>query len=827
MVGFETQNSFQIPYPIHYQTNVALGQRNNNIYFTTDLGLIEWNQANNSTQILSPEITYAKRIFSTENDLWLSHSGQGLTRIHFSKSGGKTEVFKYLENVVCSGFIEDTEGNFWITTLGDGVFFIPANAEKIKHFSAGNGISRNMVTSVFIDDEDAIWVGYQSNEIEKIEKNKPNKLYKLTGSKHNFLHRILDIDLTTKNRNLVLITDEGLYQKEGETFRQIIRHTGKSLSCGPLDEVLATTAKGTFLFNEKDIDSIDYVNPIKDTLNSKITTLSKERSYASLWDSKNWIWLGDVTGLKTITPSNTINWSNHSGIFNALITDIVETKDGLIWVATHGEGLVVFKDTSFVKINMEVGLSSGICTALSADESGIWIGTNRGINYIHSFDFESQKVGINIIGLSEGLLTNEIKDIYKKGDTIVVGTNKGISILSKKELTQNETPPKILIKKIRINDRDTTLLNWFDLYSYQNNIHFEFVGLSFRTMNHITYQYKLEGLSDEWKTTKTLETSYNTLPSGAYDFYVKAIINGEIESETKKIHFHIHPHFTERWWFITLCTILGSVLIFYFYYSINVYLQRKNLQHIVKTQTAELSRRLHELTLSNEKLEDVNSDLQKFAYVVSHDLKAPLRAISSLATFLEEDMIDRMQTDEKENMTLLKGRIKRMEALINGILEYSRIGRKNMKKEPINLQKVLPEIIQTIEESNKKKTKITIQNQLPVLTTNLTSVKQVFLNLISNAVKYNNKEVCEIEVSYEFKNHMHQFKIKDNGPGIPKRFQERVFQIFQTLNPRDEIESTGIGLSIVQKIVKEIGHGDIWIVSEEQNGSSFYFTWKK
>ena len=219
-------------------------------------------------------------------------------------------------------------------------------------------------------------------------------------------------------------------------------------------------------------------------------------------------------------------------------------------------------------------------------------------------------------------------------------------------------------------------------------------------------------------------------------------------------------------------------------------------------------------------LEKNNKELDQFAYVVSHDLKAPLRAINNLAEWIVEDMPE-MPEDVKNNLSLLRGRILRMENLINGVLDYSRIGRTHIEMETIDIKLMLDQIVETIVPN--KDFEVLIADSMPQIFNAKILLYQVFSNIISNAVKYNDKEIGKIECVYNELPNFHQFKISDNGPGIPKEYQERVFGVFQTIEARDKKESTGIGLSIVKKIIEEKG-GDIYIESEENNGASFIFT---
>ncbi|WP_369752226.1 PAS domain S-box protein [Flavobacterium sp. WC2409] len=219
-------------------------------------------------------------------------------------------------------------------------------------------------------------------------------------------------------------------------------------------------------------------------------------------------------------------------------------------------------------------------------------------------------------------------------------------------------------------------------------------------------------------------------------------------------------------------------------------------------------------------LEKNNKELDQFAYVVSHDLKAPLRAINNLAEWIVEDMPE-MPEDVKNNLGLLRGRILRMENLINGVLDYSRIGRTQIEMETIDIKLMLDQIVETIVPN--KDFEVSIADKIPQIFDAKILLYQVFSNIIGNAVKYNDKEIGKIECVYIELPDFHQFKISDNGPGIPKEYQERVFGVFQTIEARDKKESTGIGLSIVKKIIEEKG-GDIYIESLESNGTSFIFT---
>ena len=223
-------------------------------------------------------------------------------------------------------------------------------------------------------------------------------------------------------------------------------------------------------------------------------------------------------------------------------------------------------------------------------------------------------------------------------------------------------------------------------------------------------------------------------------------------------------------------------------------------------------------------LRRANKELQEFAYITAHDLKTPLRGIGTLANWISTDYADKFDEQGKKQVRLLVGKAKQMSALIDDILQYSRLGHTNPETRPVDLNTALSEVIDGIDPPEN--IRITIENELPVLMCEKTQITQVFQNLLSNAVKYMDKSEGQIKVGCIVQDGFWKFSVADNGPGIDEKYFKKIFKIFQTLNPNDRADSTGIGLSIVKKIV-ELNAGIVWVESQPGQGSTFYFTLPK
>ena len=245
----------------------------------------------------------------------------------------------------------------------------------------------------------------------------------------------------------------------------------------------------------------------------------------------------------------------------------------------------------------------------------------------------------------------------------------------------------------------------------------------------------------------------------------------------------------------------------------------EKVRYNLKKLLGEKAGAIQELTESNKMLKQSNSDLESYSYVVSHDLRGPLRSIQSFSSFLLEDYGSTMDEKSVDYLKRITISADHMDVLIKSLLTLSRVGRVSTEIEAFNLNDVLREIIADLNVTEK----VEVVDKLPSIHSQRTWIKQLFTNLIGNGLKFNKSKIPKIEVMYQARGEDHLFSVRDNGIGIEERYHERIFNLFEGLHAREKYEGVGAGLTISRKIVTQMG-GRIWVESTPGEGSTFYFT---
>ncbi len=243
----------------------------------------------------------------------------------------------------------------------------------------------------------------------------------------------------------------------------------------------------------------------------------------------------------------------------------------------------------------------------------------------------------------------------------------------------------------------------------------------------------------------------------------------------------------------------------------------KRMKHEIEEYSQELEHKV-------EQLQKLNEELSQYTYAVSHDLRAPLRALINYSRFLQEDFVDKLNEIGKDYIQSIAENALYMEELVVDLLEYSRIGRIKPKIIEVDLGKLLDNIVSKLHPGEN--IQVTLPKKMPIIQASELHLEQIFSNLLSNAFKFNKTPKPQITVECLDKDNVWEFAVRDNGIGIDPKYFDKIFGIFQRLHTQEEYEGTGIGLAIVKKAIEEQG-GTVWIESTPNKGSVFSFALPK
>ena len=248
---------------------------------------------------------------------------------------------------------------------------------------------------------------------------------------------------------------------------------------------------------------------------------------------------------------------------------------------------------------------------------------------------------------------------------------------------------------------------------------------------------------------------------------------------------------------------------------------RELLERSLELTSQELVEKNRQLRATNDALVEKAEELEQFAYIASHDLRAPLRAIDRLSSWIEEDAGPTLADEARQHMALLRGRVRRMESYLDALLQYSRAGRAATEAERVELGPMVVDLWSMLGPPPGMRLDL---SPMPTVETIRVPLSEVLINLLGNALKHHDRDEGTIAVRVaEGGDGMIELSVSDDGPGIPERFHQRVFELFQTLRARDEVEGVGMGLALVKRIVER--HGGQLRLESEGRGTAFFVGW--
>jgi signal transduction histidine kinase/ligand-binding sensor domain-containing protein len=813
---------------------------------------IEYSLSNNSVRTIAED---------DEKRLWIGTENSGFSILEL-----ETGLFyNYMNDEVDHSTLgsnsintihKDAKNNMWLGSFNAGVDLVSRDASKFahyKHMLHENSLSNNHVICFFEDSKNNIWIGTDGSGVDMFNpetsnfshfKNEKNNLNSISGN------NVLCITEDYKKNIWIGTWGKGIsiYNPELKTYKHL-KHDPQNVNS------LANDNVWTML---KDRDKkiwigtygggLDMYDPVKDSFThfqydrNSVTGLRDNWINSIFEDKQGNIWISTGGGGINIYNKSNGRFSyimngDTGNDFNATnVGCIIEDMNGNMWISTI-TGLY-FLDRSINKLSVytkQEGLPSNVIHGIIEDKFGhIWISTTQGISR-----FSPVTKKFKTYTVADGLQSNEFKEkafLESSDGSIYFGGNNGFNRFFPQNVRNVLFDPPLVITNFQVFNKDVPIaVNETDpsaltqsitetkaiTLPYSNSVFsFEFASLNYTITEKKRYAYMLEGFDKTWNEVGTQRTAtYTNLDPGKYIFKVKGLNNdGQWSQNITSIEITITPPFWLTWWFrvSAIVLFLGSVGLVYGWRMKNIKNQKKELEVQVEKQTIQLVQ-------ANKEMELKNRELEQFAYVASHDLQEPLRTTSSFVELLQQQYKGKMDEKADKYLMFIAQSSERMKTLIKDLLDYSRIGKKKeIEKVDCNqmLQEVIADLGTAITEANAE----IIHDPLPIINGYPTEIKQLFQNLIINAIKFRKKYTSPvIRITAEKTDDHWNFAIADNGIGIDEQHKDRIFVIFQRLHTRNEYPGSGIGLSHCKKIV-ELHKGKIWVDSKPGFGSTFHFT---
>ncbi|MEJ7588503.1 MAG: two-component regulator propeller domain-containing protein [Ferruginibacter sp.] len=823
----------------------------------------------NNHNSLSNDVVYS---ISEDDDgnLWIATESGGLNIFEPALEKFQTYLNDEMDKTSLSNnsiqvIKKNAQGDMWIGTFNAGINLVKKDAIKfnhIKHSSYVNSLSSNYVLCIYEDSKENLWIGTDGEGL--------NLLDRPTGIFTQYRYNSTDVNGSLAANNILSIaedryenlwigTDNGItvFNKSKNTFKQFKNDPADSFSLigNTVWQILADKEKNIWVAVSGDgLCRYDHVKNSFTRFTHKKNNLSSNK-ITCLFDTHGFIWIGtDGIGLNRLNKkTNKITQFKHddnkNSISNNSINCFHEDKSGNLWIGTDG-GLNCLngKTNLFSVYTMGNGLpDDGILGILEDSSGNLWISTNRDLTR-----FNPATRVFNNIGIKDKLQLNEYKqsNCRSRSGAMYFGGINGFNEFFPDDIKQNIFDPPLLITNFKVFNKDVPLavdkddpspLSIDIAYTksitlpYKSSvITFEFASLNYTAAEKKQYAYMLENFDKEWNYIGTKRTAtYTNLDPGKYIFKVRGMDNeGAWSPNITTMELNIIPPFWLTWWFkaVVLIGIIGAAFVIYISRVKTIKVQKRKLEQRVRQQTQQLikstneeQRARREVERVNEDLERKNKEMEQFAYIASHDLQEPLRTTSAFMELLQQQYQGKLDEKGDKYFNFILEATERMKGLIKNLLDFSRIGNKK-ELERVDCDKVLHNVLADLGMAISEAGARIHHDRLPTINGYAIELKQLFQNLITNAIKFREKEIApEITITAQEHGDYWEFAFKDNGIGIEEKHFEKIFAIFQRLHSQKEYQGSGIGLSHCKKIV-ELHHGRIWVVSIPKKGSTFYFT---
>jgi ligand-binding sensor domain-containing protein/signal transduction histidine kinase len=774
----------------------------------------------------------------SDGNLWIGTDGGGLNRYSAGRFSALTAE-QGLSNDSIGAILEDAEGNLWLGTDAGGLNRLKDN--RFVSFGELEGLSDDNARSVLEDSAGNLWVGTFGG-LNRIRDGKVKVFTRADGLSNEVVLSLLedragDLWAGTLGGGINHLRGEQITTYSvadglgNDTVLALHQDGDGTLWAGTRSGGLSRLEGGRF-----------HTYTIEDGLGSNDVRVIRDAAGGGLW-------IGTLGGgLNRYRDGKFSVLSVREGLSNDRVLALHEDREGTLWIGTFGGGLNRYRDGRFTAYTTENGLFDDAVFQILEDAEGrLWMSSNRGVFSVPKTQLEAYARGeitaveSTAYGKADGMRSHECNGAHQpagwrgRDGRLWFATIRGVVAVDPTRLLLNLRPPPVVVERFLANGQGVPLDVAPQLPPGNRRLEFEFAALSYVAPEQVRLKFRLEGFDADWVDAAGARTAhYTNIPPGEYRFQVIASNNDGIwNEEGAQLAFELRPHFYQARWFSLVYMLLavGIVALALWLHRLRVAglrsRERSLLQLMSEREQAQrgLEQAHQSLEQRASELARSNAELERFAYVASHDLKEPLRTLSSYAQLLDRKSRNLLDADTRQYVDYISEATREMRARIESLLDYSRIGRGQDAVPETSSGEGLDKAVRNLGAAIAEAGAVITHGPMPVVRVNPAELVQLFQNLLDNAIKFSRGKATRVEVSAvpDANPALWRFSVADNGIGIDPRSADRIFGLFQRLHTQDRYQGQGIGLAICKKIVESHG-GRIWVEPNQPDGSRFMFT---
>jgi len=846
------------------QINALLDDGNGSIWIATDnMGLYRFDKEMKVYERFTTKVQVANTSLNIILSLTLNKDGSILAAVdgggiinidplkkEIIPTNERNHAFSLLDTKAVYSVYIDSNGLYWVGTIGKGVRIINMERNRFHHYTHQSykpeSLSDNTIISLLQDSKDRIWVGTDGGGLNLFNTDEETfkSFNKLSSNlKSNVIKRIFEdregqIWLGTYGGGLAYLNEKN---DELQAYNPISEINNESFSISVWSIAQQETKKlwvGTlgnglleFDTETKKYTHLQDIYPeLDDVMNDYILSL--------FVDSKNNLWIGTSNGIYVWLVNEKkytcylFDKINDSGVGKNAIISIFESKDGNVWIGSNGGGIIIINPKSGVTTDLTVndGLAQEQVYDIKQTKDGnMWFATHGGIS---KYDIESGR--FQNYDSRDGLLGSTFNSLlYTTNNKLLVGGVKGLNLFDPNVIKVNSTVPRVLLAELYINNtpikagepnsplqKDIAKTSEIVLNHNQTNIGIEFVAINYFISEKNSYSYMLENSSEDWSIASSNRlVKYNNLKPGEYTFRVKAANNDGVWSNSETtLKITVLAPIWKRWYaYLAYFLVIGGVMFAYIRYTI---------------LWIDLRRKLEFEVMEREKIKELNLMRLQFFTNISHEFRTPLTLISGPLESLHKRLS--LKDDEEKLFNIVLKNTNLLLRLINQVLDFRKVETGSMELNASN-----GDIVSYIRNcgeafrymAEERSMEFTITSNVEALNIQFDQdiIEKIIYNLLSNAFKYgspNGQVQLSIHLSPEqvIERQNLLIKVRDDGPGIDSDNPQDVFKQYKQFNHgHKHISGTGIGLALTKSLVKLHG-GTITVDSKKDEGATFTLT---